>query len=101
MENDSTIKKVGIAKLNGLNYRIWIVITRIVIEVKDTWDTIKQSIPETEMPVKSTDNRIVKDKVIVISKTNCIMDVKARIVIIGYYRQEILSKIFYLQTIKE
>jgi hypothetical protein len=36
-----------------------------------------------------------------ISKANYIIDAKARIVIIGYYRQEALSKILYLQTVKE
>ena len=41
MEDDSTIKKVGIAKLNGSNYRTWAAITRTVIKAKDTWDTIE------------------------------------------------------------
>ena len=101
MEDDSTIKKIGIIKLNGSNYRIWIMIIRVMIEVKDMWDTIKQPVPETEMSVKSIDNGIVKDKVIVISKTDCIMDIKTRIVIIEYYKQEVLFKIFYLRIIKE
>ena len=41
MEDDSTIKKVGIVKLNGLNYRTWVIITRTVIGVKDIWDIIE------------------------------------------------------------
>ena len=53
------------------------------------------------MPIKNTNNRIVKDKVIIINKTNYIIDIKTRIVIIGYYKQKVLFKIFYLQTIKE
>ncbi len=53
------------------------------------------------MPVKNTDNRIVKDKVIIINKTNYIINIKTRIIIIGYYKQKVLSKILYLQTIKE
>jgi hypothetical protein len=42
MEDDSIIKKVGIVKLNGLNYRTWVTITRVVIEIKDAWDAIEQ-----------------------------------------------------------
>ena len=38
------------------------------------------------MPIKSTDNRIVKDKIVIINKTNYIMDIKTRIIIIGYYK---------------
>ena len=101
MEDDSTIKKVGITKLNGSNYRTWVAITRIVIKVKDTWDIIEQPVPEAKMSKKSTDNRIVKEKAVITSKTDRIMDTKTRTVIIEYYRQEILFKIFYLRTIKE
>jgi hypothetical protein len=36
MEDDSVIKKAGITKLNGLNYRTWAVIIKAVIEAKDT-----------------------------------------------------------------
>jgi hypothetical protein len=101
MEDDSTIKKVGITKLNGSNYRIWTAITRAVIEAKDTWDTIEQPAPEAKMSEKSTDNRIVKEKAVVTSKTDRVMDTKARTVIMGYYGQEALSKILYLRTAKE
>ena len=41
IEDDSTIKKVGITKLNGSNYRTWIAITRTIIEVKEAWDVIE------------------------------------------------------------
>ena len=53
------------------------------------------------MSEKSTDNGIVEEKVVVTSKTDCVMDVKARTVIIGYCGQEALSKILYLWTAKE
>jgi hypothetical protein len=43
----------------------------------------------------------MEDKVAMLSKANRIMDVKARIVIIRYYKQEALFKILYLWTIKE
>jgi hypothetical protein len=72
------------------------VITRAVIKAKDTWDAIKQLALEAKTPIKSTDNRIVKDKAAIISKANHVIDAKARTVIIGYYRQEALSKILYL-----
>ncbi len=41
MEDNSVIKKVRIAKLNGSNYRTWAAITRAIIKVKDAWDAIK------------------------------------------------------------
>jgi hypothetical protein len=53
------------------------------------------------MSEKSTDNGIVEEKVIVTSKTNCVMDVKTRTVIMGYCEQEALSKILHLRTAKE
>ncbi len=106
MEDDSTIKRVRIAKLNSSNYRTWAIITRAIIKVKDTWNAIKQPDLEAKTPVKSIDNGIVEGKVVVSGKAidikaNCIMDIKARIVIIGYYRLEALSKILHLRTAKE
>ena len=38
------------------------------------------------MSEKSIDNGIVKEKAVIISKTDYIMDIKTRTVIIGYYR---------------
>ena len=101
MEDDSTIKKVGIAKLNGSNYRTWTAITRAVIEAKDAWDAIEQPAPEAKTSEKSTDDGTVEEKAVVTSKTDRIMDTKARTVIMGYCRQEALSKILHLRTAKE
>ncbi len=67
-----------------------------MIKAKDAWDAIKQLALEAKMSEKSIDNRIVKEKAVVMSKTNCVINAKARTVIIGYYRQEALSKILYL-----
>jgi hypothetical protein len=53
------------------------------------------------MSEKSTDDGIVKEKVVVTSKTDRVMDMKARTVIMGYCGQEALSKIFHLRTAKE
>jgi hypothetical protein len=72
-----------------------------VIKAKDAWDAIKQPALEAKTPIKSTDDGTVKDKAAVISKANRVIDAKARTVIIGYYRQEALSKILYLRTVKE
>ena len=55
-----------------------------MIEAKDMWDAIEQPALEAKTSVKSTDNGIAKDKVAVTSKTNRIMDMKARTVIMGY-----------------
>jgi hypothetical protein len=38
------------------------------------------------MPIKNINNKIVKDKIVIINKANYIIDIKARIVIIGYYK---------------
>jgi hypothetical protein len=48
------------------------------------------------MFIKGIDNGIIKGKVAIISKANYIMDIKAKIIIIRYYKQEALSKILYL-----
>jgi hypothetical protein len=48
------------------------------------------------MSIKGIDNKIVKGKVAIINKANYIIDIKAKIIIIRYYRQEALFKIFYL-----
>jgi len=55
MEDDTAIKKVGIAKLNSSNYRTWATITKAVIEAKDAWDAIEQPELEAETSVKETD----------------------------------------------
>jgi hypothetical protein len=67
-----------------------------MIEVKDTWDAIKQLVPEVKTFVKSTDDGTIEDKAAVLSKANRIIDTKVRTVIIGYYKQEALSKILHL-----
>jgi hypothetical protein len=100
MEDDSAIKKVAIAKLNGSNYRTWAAIIRAVIEAKDTWDAIEQPGLEAETSTKSTDDRIVKGKAAE-SKVSRVMDAKARTVIIGYCGPEALSRILHLRTAKE
>jgi hypothetical protein len=63
-----TIKKVGIVKLNSLNYRTWAVITRAVIKVKDTWDAIELLGLEAKASVKSTGDRIVEGKAAELSR---------------------------------
>ena len=100
MEDDSAIKKVGIAKLNGTNYRTWAAITRAVIKAKDAWDSIVLVEPEAETSVRAAGDRIVKGKAAKL-KINRVIDAKARTVIIGYYRLEALSRILYLRTAKE
>ena len=106
MEDDSTIRKVGIAKLNSSNYRTWAALTRAVIEAKDAWDAIELPAPEAETSVKGTGDRIVEGKAAESSratdtKANRIMDAKARTVIMGYCGPEALSRILYLRTAKE
>jgi hypothetical protein len=106
MEDDSTIKKVGITKLNGLNYRTWAVITRAVIKAKDTWDAIELPGLEAKASVKSTGNRTVEGKAAELSrainlKADRVKDTKAGAIIIGYYRPEPLSRILYLRTARE
>ena len=106
MEDDSTIKKIGIAKLNGSNYRTWAAITRAVIEAKDAWDAIELPGPEAETSVKSTGDGTVKGKVVeskgvTDTKVNRVMDAKARTVIMGYCGPEALSRILHLRTAKE
>ena len=86
MEDDSIIKKVGIAKLNGSNYWTWVAIIKAVMEVKDMWDAIKQLVLEAKTSKKSIDNGTVEDKVAVTSKTDRVMDIKTRIIIIKYYK---------------
>ena len=100
------IKKIRITKLNGLNYKTWAIITRVMIKAKDTWDIIKLLGLEAEIFIKSMGNRIVKGKVIeskgvTDTKVNRVMNAKARTVIMGYCGLEALSKILYLWIIKE
>ena len=106
MEDDLAIKKARITKLNSLNYKIQATITKAVIKAKDMQDTIKLSDLEAEMSVKSMDNGIIEGKVAesggaTDTKINCVMDAKARTVIIGYCGPEALSRILYLQTAKK
>jgi hypothetical protein len=106
MEDDLTIKKVGIAKLNSSNYRTWAVITRAVIEVKDTWDAIELPGLEAKASVKSTGDRTVEGKAAESSgaidlKADRVKDTKARAIIMGYCRLEPLSRILYLRTVRE
>ncbi|KAG4428796.1 hypothetical protein IFR05_015722 [Cadophora sp. M221] len=86
MEDDSTIKKVGIAKLNSSNYRTWAAITKAVIEAKDAWDAIEPPGLEAETSVKSTGDGTAEGKAAESSgaldtKVNRVMDAKARTVI--------------------
>jgi hypothetical protein len=106
MEDDLTIKKVGIVKLNGLNYRTWAVITRAVIKVKDTWDDIELLGLEAKASIKSTGDRTAEGKAAELSgainpKADRVKDIKARAIIIGYCRPEPLSRILYLRTVRE
>ncbi len=106
MEDNLTIKRVRITKLNSSNYRIQAVITRAIIKAKDTYNAIKQLDLEAKTPIKSIDKRIVEGKAIALGKAinikaNCIIDIKARTIIIAYYRLEALSKVLCLQTAKE
>jgi hypothetical protein len=108
MEDDSTIRKAGIAKLNGSNYRTWAAITRAVIEAKDAWDAIEPPAPEAKTSViKGIDDGTAEGKKAAESsgaidtKVDRVMDAKARTVIIGYCGPEALSRILYLRTAKE
>ena len=106
IEDDSTIKKIRIAKLNGSNYRTWAAIPRAVIEAKDAWDAIELPGPEAETSVKSTGDGTAKGKAaeskgVTDTKVDRVMDAKARTVIMGYCGPEALSKILHLRTAKE
>jgi hypothetical protein len=108
MEDDSTIRKAGIAKLNGSNYRTWAAITRAVIEAKDAWDAIEPPALEAKTSViKGTDDGIAEGKKAAESsgatdtKVDRVMDAKARTVIMGYCGPEALSRILHLRTAKE
>jgi hypothetical protein len=108
MEDDSTIRKAGIAKLNGSNYRTWAAITRAVIEAKDAWDAIEPPAPEAKTSViKGTDDGTAEGKKAAESsgatdtKVDRVMDAKARTVIMGYCGPEALSRILHLRTAKE
>ena len=103
MEDDSTIKRVGIAKLNGSNYRTWAAIAKAVIEAKDAWEAIEPPRPEAETPVKSTDDGTASSEVTDHKTTPAdrVKDAKARTVIMGYCGPEALSRILHLQTARE
>jgi hypothetical protein len=106
MEDDSTIKKVGIAKLNGSNYRTWAAITRAVIEAKDAWDAIELPGLEAKASVKSTGDGTAEGKAAESSgaidpKADRVKDVKARAIIMGYCGPEPLSRILHLRTVRE
>jgi hypothetical protein len=108
MEDDSTIRKAGIAKLNGSNYRTWAVITRAVIKAKDAWDAIEPPALEAKTSIiKGIDDRTAEGKKAAESsgatdtKVDRVMDAKARTVIMGYCGPEALSRILYLRTAKE
>ncbi len=61
MEDNSAIKKAGITKLNGLNYRTWAAIIKAIIKAKDAWEAIKgPPAPEAKTPIKDTDNKTEK-----------------------------------------
>jgi hypothetical protein len=98
MEDDSTIKRVGIAKLNSSNYRTWSALTKAVIEAKDVWDVIELYGPEAETSVKTTDDRTAEKKV---DTGDRVKDAKARTVIMAYYGPEALSRVLHLRTAKE
>ena len=100
MEDDSAIKKAGIAKLNGSNYWTWAAIAKAVIEAKDAWKAIEElPAPEAKTPVEDTDNgtarfsNVIKPKV---QFTDRMKNAKARTIIIGYCGQEALLRILYL-----
>ena len=106
IKDNLIIKKIRITKLNGLNYRTWVIITRAMIKAKDTWDIIKLLGPEAKTFIKSTSNKIIKRKAaeskgVTDMKVNRVINTKARIVIMGYCEPEALSKLLYLQTMKE
>jgi len=98
MEDDSAIKRAGIAKLNGTNYRTWAAIVQAVIEAKDAWEAIEPPGLEAETPVRDTDDGIATSKVPLPDR---VRDAKARTVIMGYCGPEALSRILHLRTAKE
>ena len=99
MEDNSVIKKIGIAKLNGLNYRSQATLTRAIIEAKNTQGTIE---PQLGLEAKtSTIDNGTAPKGDRETKLNYIIDIKACTVIIGYCGQEALSRIVHLQSTKE
>ena len=72
-----------------------------MIKVKDMWDVIELLGLEAEIFIKNISNRIVKGKVIELkgiinTKVNYIINIKAKIIIIRYYKLEVLFKILYL-----
>ena len=105
MEDDSAIRKAGITKLNGSsNYRTQAAIIQAVIEAKDAWEAIVPSAPEAETSVEATDVGTAKPKGVTdrkLSSTERVRDTKVRVVILGYYGLEVLTRILYLQTAKE
>lgn len=105
MEDDSAIKKVGIAKLNGVNYRPWAAIAKAVIEAKDAWEAVEPSGPEAETPVRDTDDGTAGPsmgiELQVPLPVDRIKDAKARTIIMGYCGPEALSRILHLRTARE
>ncbi len=105
MEDDFAIKKAGITKLNGLNYRTWAIIIKAVIEAKDAWEAIEGLLaPEAKTPVEDMDDGTEKSGSVTESKIqpmDRVRDVKARMVIMGYCGAEALLRILHLQTAKE
>ena len=103
MEDDSAIKKVGISKLNGSNYRTWAAIVKAVIEAKDAWEAIEPPMPEAKTPVEDTDDGTAGSGVTgpKVQPTDRVRDAKARTVIMGYCGPEALSRILHLQTARE
>ena len=104
MEDDSAIKRAGIAKLNGANYRTWAAIVKAVIEAKNAWEAVEPSALEAETPVKDTDDGTVKSEDVADRTTppeDRVRDAKARAVILGYCGPEALSRILYLTTARE
>ena len=106
MKDNLTIKQTGITKLNSTNYRTQAVITRAVIKTKNIQNTIELLDPEAEIFVKGIGNGIEKGKAMESSKTtksvvDCVKDIKARTVILGYCRPEALSRILYLKIARK
>ena len=103
MEDDS-IKRIGIAKLNGTNYRTWAAIVQAVIEAKDVWEAVEPPVPEAKTPVKSTDDGTARSQdslTSTVSPVDRVKDAKARTVILGYCGLEALSRILHLRTARE
>ena len=104
MEDDSAIRKAGIAKLNGLNYRTWAPIVKAVIEAKDAWGAVEPPAPEAKASVEDTGDGTADPKSVLgpkIQLTDRVRDAKARTVIMGYCGPEALSRILHLQTARE